>query len=191
MLHNIIAQTFAKGKGQFIESRDQIKDEEGVLKNDLLNYKKNLQYLLNCHKHLSDAIFQQVGPLLYKSIRRNILLTLNSNNPVWKQLPCKNKKLHKPMSNKKSNKKKDPYKVLVINLSSKDLNTKPLKYGLHHSFTDKNKYVKRNIAVELDSWAASAGKSVDQSLKEFFHEYLRSSPNVLTKTYIQWWRYYF
>ena len=22
-------------------------------------------------------------------------------------------------------------------------------YGLHHSFTDKNKYVKRNIAVEL------------------------------------------
>ena len=81
-LHNIIAQTFAKGKGQFIESRDQIKDEEGVLKNDLLNYKNNLQYLLNCHKHLSGAIFQQVGPLLYKSIRINILLTLNSNNPV-------------------------------------------------------------------------------------------------------------
>ena len=95
------------------------------------------------------------------------------------------------MSNKKSNKKKDPYKVLVINLSSEDLDTKPLKYGLHRSFTDKNKYVKRNIAVELDSWAAPAGKFVDQSLKELFHEYLRSSPNVLTKTYLQWWRYYF
>ena len=69
------------------------------------------------------------------------------------------------MSNKKSNKKKDPYKVLVINLSSEDLDTKPLKYGLHHSFTDKNKYVKRNIAVDLESLAMSLDKFVDKSLK--------------------------
>ena len=45
---------------------------------------------------------------------------------------------------------------------------KPLKYSLHHSFTDKNKYVKRNIAVELESLAASLDEFVDQSLKEFF-----------------------
>ena len=141
--------------------------------------KRNLQYLLNCHKHLSNEIFQQVGSLLYKSIKRNILLTLHSNN--LQQLQCKNKKLHKLISNKKSNKKKDSYMVPVINLSSEDLDTKPLKYSLHHSFTDKNKYVKRNIAVELESLAMSLDKFVDQSLKEFFHGYLRSSTNVLAK----------
>ena len=147
-LHNNIVPTFAKVKGHFIESKDQIKAEEGVLRSHLLNHKRNLQYLLNCHKHLSNEIFQQVGSLLYKSIKRNILLTLHSNN--LQQLQCKNKKLHKLISNKKSNKKKDSYTVPVINLSSEDLDTKPLKYGLHHSFTDKNKYVKRNIAVELE-----------------------------------------
>ena len=35
-------QTFAIGKGQFIESRDQIKAEEGVLKKHWLNYKKKI-----------------------------------------------------------------------------------------------------------------------------------------------------
>ena len=71
--------------------------------------------------------------------------------------------------------------IKSCNLSSEDLDTKPLKYGLHHSFTNKNKYVKRNIAVELESLATSLEKFVDQSLKEFFHEYLRSSTNVLVK----------
>ena len=126
-----------------------------------------MQYLLNCHKHLSNAIFREVGSLLYKSIKRNILLTLHNNN--LQQLQCKKKKLDKLISSKKSNKKKDSYTVPVINLSSEDLDTKPLTYGLQHSFTDK--YVKRNIAVELESLATSLYKFVDHSLKELFHEY--------------------
>ena len=106
-------------------------------------------YLMNIYyKHLSNAIFQEVGSLLYKSIRRYILLTLHSYN--LQQLQCKNEKLHKLISNKKSNKKKDSYTFPIINLTNEDLNTKPLKYGLHHSFTDKNKYVKRNIVVKLE-----------------------------------------
>ena len=64
LLHNNIVPTFAKVKGQFIESKDQIKAEERVLRSHLLNHKKNLQYLLNCHKRLLNAIFQQVGSLL-------------------------------------------------------------------------------------------------------------------------------
>ena len=128
---------------------------------------------------MPNAKFQQVGSLLCSRIRRNILLTLYSNN--LQQLHCKNKKLHKLISNKKSNKKKDSYTVLQINLSCEDLDTKPWNYGLHHSFTDKNKYVKRNIAVELESLATSLDKFVDQSLNESFHEYLRSSTNVLAK----------
>ena len=143
-LHISIVPTFAKVKGQFIESKDQIKAEEGVLKSHLLNHKKNFQYLLNCHKHLSNEIFQQVGSVLYKSTKRNILLTLHSN--TLQQLQCKNKKLHKLISNKKINKKKDSYTVPVMNLSSKDLDTKPLKYGLHRSFTDENKICQKKYS---------------------------------------------
>ena len=149
--------------GQFRESKGQTKAEEGVLKSHLLNHKNNLQ----------------VGSLLYKTIKRNILLTLHSNN--LQPLQCKNKMLHKLISNIKSNKKNDSYAVPVINLFSKDLDRKPLKHGLHHSFTDENKYVKRNLAVELKSLATSLDTFVDQSLKEFFHEYLRSSTNFLAK----------
>ena len=134
-----------------IESKDQIKPEQGVLKRHLLNQKKNLQYLQNCHKHLSNGFFQKVDSLLYKCIRRNILLTLHSKN--LNHLQYKNKKLHKLISSKKSKKKKDSDTVPVINLSSKDVDTNPLQYGLHHSFIDKNKYVKRSLAVELESLA--------------------------------------
>ena len=83
-LHNNVVPTFPKVKGKFTESKDQIKAEEGVLRNHILNHKKNLQYLLNCHKHLSNAIFQQVCSLLYKSIRRKILLTFHSNKKKTK-----------------------------------------------------------------------------------------------------------
>ena len=127
LLHNNIVPTFAQKKCQFIKSKDQITAEQGVLLRHLLNQKKNLQYLLNCHKHLSNAILQQVGSLQYKSIRRNILLTLHSKN--LQQLQCKNKKLHKSISSKESNRKKESNTVSVINLSSEDLDTKPLKYG--------------------------------------------------------------
>ena len=127
LLHNNIVPIFAKVKGKFTESKDQIKAKQRVLKRHLLNQKKNLQYLLNCHKHLSNAVLQQVGSLQYKSIRRNILLTLHSKS--LQQLQCKNKKLHKSISSKESNRKKESNTVSVINLSSEDLDTKPLKYG--------------------------------------------------------------
>ena len=88
-LHNNIVPTFAKVKGQFIDSKDQKKVEEGVLKSHLLNHEKNLQYLLNCHKRLSNPIFREISSVLYKSIKRNILLTLHSSN--LQQIQCKNK----------------------------------------------------------------------------------------------------
>ena len=54
-----------------------------------------------------------------------------------------------------------------------------LKYGLHQSFVDKSKYVKRNVAVERESIAVRLYKYVDVSMKETFHEFLRSSTNII------------
>ena len=55
-----------------------------------------------------------------------------------------------------------------------------LKYGLHQSFVDKHKYVKRNVAVEMESVALRLDNYVDVSMKETFHEFLRSSTNIIS-----------
>ena len=69
----------------------------------------------------------------------------------------------------------------VINLSFQVLDTKPLKYGLHQSFTDKNKFLKGNLAVELEPLRASLDYFVKQSVKEALHEYLRWCKNIIPK----------
>ena len=78
-------------------------------------------------------------------------------------------------------KNRGSYQVPVINLSSQVLDTKPLKYGLHQSFTDQNKFDKRNVAVELGVLAASLDHYVEQSNKEAFQEYFRSCTNIITR----------
>ena len=67
-----------------------------------------------------------------------------------------------------------------MNLSSESLDLSSLKYGLHQSFVDKNKYVKRNVAVEMKSRAVRLDKYVDVSMKETFHGFLRSSTNIIS-----------
>ena len=45
----------------------------------------------------------------------------------------------------------------------------------------KNKYVKRNVAVEVVTLARFLDSHVTHSEKESFHEYLRSATNIITK----------
>ena len=75
-----------------------------------------------------------------------------------KQVICKNKK---PQNLKiKFNKlPKDKHNVSVLSLSSVFLDLSLLKYGLHRSFVDKNKYVKRSV-VEMESVALRLDKYV-------------------------------
>ena len=75
---------------------------------------------------------------------------------------------------------KDKYNIPVLNLSSASLDLSLLKYGLHQSFVDKHKYVKRNVAVEMESVALRLDNYVDVSMKETFHEFLRSSTNIIS-----------
>ena len=74
----------------------------------------------------------------------------------------------------------DKYNIPVLNLSSASLDLSLLKYGLHQSFTDKHKHVKRNVAVEMESVALWLDNYVDVSIKENFDEFLRSSTNIIS-----------
>ena len=99
----------------------------------------------------------------------------------WKsyllQLKCKNNKLQRFISQKPI--KRNDYNIPVVNLWSEELDVEKLRYGLHHSYTNKNKYIKRDIAVEFESLATILDPFVNQSSKETFHEYLRSSTKVI------------
>ena len=81
--------------------------------------------------------------------------------------------------------KRNDYNIPVVNLLSEELDVEKLRYGLHHSYTNKNKYIKRNIAVAFESLATILDPFVNQSSKETFHEYLRSSTKVIANNVYQ------
>ena len=57
-------------------------------------------------------------------------------------------------------KKRSQYQVPALNISSKNINIAPMKHGLHHNFKDKNQYVKRHVAVELELLATTLENQV-------------------------------
>ena len=61
------------------------------------------------------------------------------------QLKYKNKKLRRLISQKPIN--RDNYDILVVDLSSHELNVSGLKYGLQHNFADKNKQAKSSCRI--------------------------------------------
>ena len=63
------------------------------------------------------------------------------------QLRCKNKKLHNLIISKP--KILDSFKIPVINLSTENLDTEPLRYGLHHSYIEKNKNLKKKCRYQI------------------------------------------
>ena len=54
-----------------------------------------------------------------------------------------------------------------------------LKYGLHQSFTDKNRQIK-NLAVEFEALSSKLDPFVKEDLKEIFHEYLGPVTNIVS-----------
>ena len=48
---------------------------------------------------------------------------------------------------------------------SEELDDEKLRYGLHHSYTNKNKYIKCDIAVEFETLATTLDTFVNHSSK--------------------------
>ena len=90
-----------------------------------------------------------------------------------KQLKTKNHKLRKLIEVSYRH-KPNIFTISITNLSSSDIDVSNFKEkGMNCSFVDKNKFDKRNIAVEMEALAVSLDKSVDTRPKEKFHEFLR------------------
>ena len=82
-------------------------------------------------------------------------------------------------SGKKSSQDPESY-VPIINLTDTKRPTSvisSLKYGLHQSFVDKNKYIKINLVAEFENIANTVDSSVLDTNLENFHHYLRTCTN--------------
>ena len=93
-----------------------------------------------------------------------------------RQLKTKNKKIY----HLKPKKPQFNYQVPIINLSDFEIDTTCLKYGLHHSFIDKNRFIKRDLGVEFESLASSVDTFVPPESKEEFHQFLRNTTYKLS-----------
>ena len=54
-------------------------------------------------------------------------------------------------------------------------------YGLDFSFVDRNKHVKKNLAASMEAVAERITPSLEDDVKEDFHEFLRASTDIFTK----------
>ena len=60
-----------------------------------------------------------------------------------------------------------------------------MKYGLHHSFIDKNRFIKQDLGVELESLAANVDEFVSPEVNEEFHQFLRNSTYTVANNVYQ------
>ena len=104
---------------------------------------------------------------LCNSLRKSNILQLKTKNNKMRNRGPKH-------ANKTS-------QVPVTNLSDYDIDTSILKYGLHHSFIDKNKFIKRGLPVEFESLVTTVYELVTPEQKEEFHEFLRHTTNLLSQ----------
>ena len=115
------------------------------------------------------------GVSLTKFIYKSILSTVQKENCLQIKTKLKKIRYHVPRT-----KALTSY-VLVINLSSFEINSELLNFGLKHCFVNKSKYTKRNVAGELESLASKIDCTIDSSEKENLYKYLRSWANKFTE----------
>ena len=107
--------------------------------------------------------------LLYKLLSNFVLKTSKKENTF--QLSAKNKNLRNLQAKQSSY---NSGKVPIINLlSGQSIDISPFEHGLKQCFEEKNKYIKKDIAVEFETLCSSVDKDISPDDKENLHEFLR------------------
>ena len=158
--------TFAKLKGNFISSIDKKQAEKKVIKKHLFEHRNNIKHLKGRHYKIINELLKLLGKVILRILLIDLCNSLRKSNIL--QLKTKNNKIR----NRRPKHANKTSQVPVKNLSDYDIDTSSLKYGLHHSFIDKNKFIKRDLAVEFESLATTVDELVTPEQKEEFHEFL-------------------
>ena len=143
-----VTPTFAKVKGNFANEKHRYSAVQKILQTSLQEHQRKLQdtstILHNLKQHIIHSYSNGVFTWLYR-------LALRGNKEArLASFYTKNKKLSNLSSTQNNNVN---YSVPIINLTEKNIEDSVrhyLRYGLNHSFVDKNRYVKLNLATEME-----------------------------------------
>ena len=172
---------FARIKGQFVDEKDRKLTEFNLMRSHLKQHRRNLLRISTEHQNTCNTLLSTVGNILGKVLISKNIKDLRVENT--KQFCTKNGKINRLSGSKKDAEK---FTVPIINLSSfQDLNTDDLRFGLDYCFVDKNKHIKRDIAVEFEHLASTFDGKVKPEQKENFHEFLRSYCNRFSNNIYQ------
>ena len=133
---------------------------------------------MSMHDQIVQELIEVAGPVLTQLLKYITIQNLRRDN--IEQFRTKNNKLRRLI--RRTDEVNFVQTVVPVkNLSGFDVDTSCFNKGLRHSFTDKNRYVKRNLAVELEQLAIRVDSNVPSEEKENFHEFLRSCTDKFTK----------
>ena len=170
-LSSQVHSNFFKVNGNFGHTKDKWKGSKSILEHNLHEHHTKLRLIVSKLNRLMYEL-SLFGVSLTKCIYKS---TLRKENHLQIKTKLKKIRYHMP-----STKAFTSY-VPVINLSSFELNSELVNFGLKHYFVNKSKHTKRNVAVELESLASEIDHNIDSSEKENIHKYLRSWTNKFTE----------
>ena len=134
------------------------------IKSRLNEWKRKINakfFLIHCF--LSSKLLEILCALCKSSRIAFRLYFLGTADHQWSR---KNKKLRNPRPNQSSY---NYSKVPIINWSSvQSIDISPLEHGLKQCFIDKNKYIKKDIAVEFETLCSSVDKDIYQMIRKIF-----------------------
>ena len=114
-------------KGQFLNHKDRYRAVKSILNSHLLEHRKNLKKLSYSDLQIRTTLRNKIGVLLYRCIIEVLLKSLPKSNIL--QLKVENDNLQRLISQKPF--KRNDYNILVVNVSSEELDVEKLRYGLH------------------------------------------------------------
>ena len=136
---------------------------------------------------LTTNIQLKVGSIFSKIIV--ILLEKSFHKQRIESFKKKDKKIYNLLKSKKHT--TTNYTVPIINLSSFILcytdytEYNQLKFGINHSFVNKDKHMKKHIAADIESLAFSTSECIDQSKLGGFSEFLHACTDVFTNNVLK------
>ena len=182
-LSNNVTPTFAKVTGNMSSEHARKKDEKVNMRIQQNEHHRTIRETIIQQQTIQEKIRAHYGYKMFKLINHLVTSSLRSEN--IKQLQTKNKKLFH-LTKKHNNVHHVKHSIPILNLSSEDIDTTSLKKtGLDYSFIDKNKFIKREITVEMETLSNTINKNVRPEEKEILHEFLRASTNNFTHNVYQ------
>ena len=180
-LFSNITPTFTKVQGQFKNNNTRTTAEKEIMINHLTKHHNDIRHLKLQYDDTRNKIQSNIGIIFTKMLIRFIESSLRTER--LNSFKVKNNKIFS-LIKRKPVPKYPEYKVPIINLSSHhltDTDYRQLKFSLNHSFINKDKNVKKDIATHMESLADTALKKVENIQLQNFHEFLKGYTDIFSK----------